>query len=89
VVVKQSGQARLTAIFSSFIFISLFLAIFTHRFLLNKKSIFPGKKQSVSADKKISKFVFCDELNPSRPVTKISGFKRMSVRVHRNTPVKQ
>jgi hypothetical protein len=65
------------------------LAIFTHRFLLNKKSIFPGKKQSVAADKKISKFAFFDELNPNRPVTKHSGFKRISVQVHRQRPVKQ
>ena len=43
-VVKHSGQARLTAIFNVFIFISLFQAIWGPRLLAVKKSIISGKK---------------------------------------------
>ncbi|SAE20659.1 Uncharacterised protein [Enterobacter cloacae] len=67
-VVKHSGQARLTAIFNVFIFISLFQAIWGPRLLAVKKSIISGKKkQSVSADTK-SVNCFFAESNSVRPV---------------------
>ena len=56
---KQSGHCTLAAIFKLFIFLSLFKAIFVPRFLTRKEiDNDPEKKQSVAADKKISKLLF-------------------------------